>query len=135
MAVPQRATSPNVDVTRQQLEQELDPRLRPLAEQTLAAVKLTIDKAVAHQAAPKEFPLPPGRGELEHVMLARLRTRPEVARRRAVERVMPHVRADSGRRAKHLGSLAKVDLRAPVPIASQAERIVPKPVLAPEPSA
>jgi hypothetical protein len=108
----------------QQVEVPLDRELRPIAEQTLATLKLAADKAVAHHAAPAEFPLLPGREDLEHVMLARLRTRPEVKRRQAVERVMPRVRADARRRAEALGALARVDLRAPVPVAAQVDRIV-----------
>ena len=102
----------------------LHPDLAPLGEHLLDSVRLAVEKAVAHDASPAEFPLPGG-ASLESVLSQRLRTRKPAVRQRAAQRTMSLVRAGAQTRAQVYGPLAEVDLTAPTPVLQQAGKLVP----------
>jgi hypothetical protein len=97
----------------------------PLAKHVLNSLQLAVEKAVAHDASPSEFPLPGG-DSLEAAIVQRLRERPEQSRIQARERIMPMVRADAAARARHYGDLGQVDLRRSASVLQQTGSLAPK---------
>src|ERR1044071_6528267 len=89
MTVTRGAAAPILDETSKQGAIKLEPELRPIAEQALAAFQLAATKAVAHDAAPAEYPLPAGSDHLEQIMHSRLSQRPATKRKRAQTQVLP----------------------------------------------
>ncbi len=108
---------------------ELEPELRGIAQQALAALELASQKALAHEASPKHYPMPKGSGHLEQLMHARLRQRPAATRRRAVAEILPRLQSGGSNFAPSLapglGPAAGVDLRSTTPVADQLQRKVP----------
>ena len=123
MAVIQGADAP------QEQTIKLEPELRGIAEQALAALELASQKALAHEASPKQYPMPKGSGHLEQLMHARLRQRPAATRRAAVAQILPRLQSGGSNFAPSLtpglGPAAGVDLRSTTPVADQLERKVP----------
>ena len=98
MAATNPAADPGVAETRKQVKFELEPELRPIAERALAVLELAAKKAIAHDAAPKEYPMPAGTGHLEQLMYARLKQRPADRRKKSAAQVMPTLRPGAPRR-------------------------------------
>lgn len=133
MAVTPQPPASSLEEMRKQADVELEPALRPLAEQALAVFELAAKKAIAHDQAPKQYPLPKGGGHPEQILAARLRQRPADKRKRAAQQVMPTI--SGGRVPAVLPGLATrpaIDLRTPVPISDQIAGVAPKLGLKPE---
>ena len=104
-----KPADPGLAETRKQVKIELEPELRPIAERALAVLELAAKKAIAHDAAPKEYPMPAGTGHLEQLMYARLEQRPADRRKSSAAQVMPTLRSGAAA-VPGLGPKATIDL-------------------------
>ncbi len=132
MAATQKPGASNLSEMRKQAKIELEPELRPIAERALAVFELAAKKAIAHEAAPKLYPLPAGSGHPEQIMYARLRQRPNDKRARAAKQVMPTLSGGVTPAIPGLGAGRGIDLRNPAPIADQVDQLAPTLALKPE---
>ncbi len=118
MAATNPAADPGVAETRKQVKFELEPELRPIAERALAVLELAAKKAIAHDAAPKEYPMPAGTGHLEQLMYARLKQRPADRRKKSAAQVMPTLRSGAAA-VPGLGPKATINLGTAKPVVDQ----------------
>jgi hypothetical protein len=129
MATTENPGASGLEETRKQAEIKLEPELRPIAEHTLAVFELAAKKAIAHHAAPKQYPLPAGSGHPEQLMYARLKQRPADKSAHAAKLVMPSL---SGGLVPAVGGRPAIDLRRPEPVAQQLDRLAPPASINPE---
>lgn len=102
-----------------QLGDIIDPKLRKIGERVVRQLELAADKAAAHAANAKRFPLPTQQDAAENILAGWFDTMPATKRAAAaaaaVERMKP-----SAIRTAHLGELAGLDLHTQTPIAAQS---------------
>ncbi|MFD4352669.1 hypothetical protein ACFWPX_08920 [Nocardia sp. NPDC058518] len=101
-----------------QLGDIIDPKLRKIGERVVRQLELAADKAAAHAADAKRFPLPTQQDSAENILAGWFDTmsakKRAAAGAAAVQRLKP-----SATRTAHLGELVGVDLQTRTPIASQ----------------
>jgi hypothetical protein len=107
----------------------LDPVLLELAiaagKHAASTVRLSTVRAAAHLSAPSLYPLPEEPGALEVEISGWLSKMPEGRRKKVVAAAMAEVDAPPGERERRHGPFARMDLKSRVPIAKQAERLLP----------
>lgn len=94
--------------------------LRPVVMHLADVAKVAALKAAANLSDPKAFPLPDDPRSLERIFAARLATRPERSKQRAVKRAKEALAGSGKALLPALKHLAGVDMRSAKPIASQA---------------
>ncbi len=98
-----------------------DPQLRKIRDRIYSTIVLAAAKAVGHLEDPTTFPMPRSPNSLEHLLLNRLKQRPDFQHRRAAVRLKNVIHSTGRVRKRMLGELAQVDLKLDTPIAEQVE--------------
>lgn len=102
-----------------------DPKLKALADQMVRGGELALQKALAHDADPRRYPLPAGGRSIEQAMHAYISRAPAARRRAAGEQAIRGIEAGPEARRRTLGALAGIDLRSARSIASQLAEAAP----------
>ncbi len=100
-----------------------DEELQKIVRRVYKIAVLAAEKAVAHQADPGKFLMPPDPDALERIMLDRLGSRPAFQQARAAAYFGGSFEASQQVRARRMGSLGRIDLRRNVPVLTQAKRL------------
>jgi hypothetical protein len=85
--------------------------------------ELAVEKVVANQEDPKAYPLPRDAKAPENRLRGLIAKLPAAKRRELAAQVMPRVKAAAGDRARRLGDLAKIDLRAKQSVVEQLKAL------------
>lgn len=97
-----------------------EPALRPLIEAAAARVgqtlELAIEKAVASQLHPAEYPLPAAAGCVERRLAAQLGALPRGVRRAVIDEFAPRLTEPAAARQQRYGALADIDLHRATPV-------------------
>jgi hypothetical protein len=94
-----------------------DPGLRELIARTVDVGKLAAIRAAANLMDPAAYPLPSDPKSLERLFAARLASRPQASRQRAVQGAKRALAAASAVRGRTFKDLAGIDLKSSTPVA------------------
>jgi hypothetical protein len=100
-----------------------DPKLRQIARRVANSARLAAEKAVAHEADPRTYPLPRGPKCLERVFHGRFCALPRAKFEAAIPTVMRSVQAAPEVRARLYKDLAAVDLQSTTDVRSQVRQL------------
>ena len=101
-----------------------DVKVRALAKRVLHEFLVASEKAVASHAEPATFLIAPEPDSAEHIFRRRLDSFAADKRNAASVRVMALAKAPLAERKRYFGEMASLDLRSPLPIATQARALV-----------
>lgn len=99
------------------------PKARKLAMRVTKECELALQKAIAHKADPRTYPLPQDPRSVERLLVARLERLSPEQLRRVAGRVMPQVKADKATRERSYGDLAAIDLHKDASVFEQSARL------------
>src|SRR5215472_15280605 len=107
------------DITNSTITNIPDPKFSAVGERVLQTFRLSLEKALAHQASPGEFHLDTAPDSVEQMFLSRFKTLPAEKQQAAMSKAVASAQAPAEQRAALYGDLAKVDLRLPTPVTEQ----------------
>ena len=100
-----------------------DPTLRAMADRVVATLTLAADKALAHEAAPREFPIASDTDSVERIVLDFARAGPEPALKKAAVASLERLRTQAASAVGGHLDMSRIDLKAAVPIERQASKL------------
>jgi hypothetical protein len=102
---------------------QLKTKLDWLKERTNKTIDLALEKVVAHEENPGQYPLPGDAKSLERTLNRLFQALPAGNRRKTIDKVNKTLKAGSAERSRIYGDLAGINLRSAVPVVQQVKAL------------
>jgi hypothetical protein len=119
MAAPVLSPLATATIADGELADLRDPQLRRVADHIFRTAQIAAEKVVANHVDPGSYPLPADPKSFEQLFLKRFSRLKPAGQQAAVSKLLPRVRASEAERRRIYGDLARVDLRAAMPVDRQ----------------